>query len=41
MLEHDEDFCAPLSGTTAPADSSCVLMDADAADIDMNAAYYI
>ena len=41
MLEHDEDFCAPLSGTTAPADSSCVLMDADAADVDMNAAYYM
>jgi uncharacterized protein YecT (DUF1311 family) len=40
MLEHDEDFCA-ASGTSAPADSSCVLMDADAADLDMNAAYYM
>jgi uncharacterized protein YecT (DUF1311 family) len=41
MLEHDEDFCATLSGAGAPADSSCVLMDADAADLDMNAAYYM
>jgi uncharacterized protein YecT (DUF1311 family) len=41
LLEHDEDFCAPLTGTTAPADSRCVLMDADAADLDMNAAYYL
>ena len=41
MLEHDEDFCAPLNGSSAPADSSCVVMDADAADLDMNAAYYM
>jgi uncharacterized protein YecT (DUF1311 family) len=41
MLEHDEDFCAPLSGSSAPADSGCVVMDADAADLDMNAAYYM
>jgi len=40
LLEHDEDFCAPVNGTT-PADSGCVLMDADAADLDMNAAYYL
>ena len=40
MLEHDEDFCAPLSGSSAPADSGCVAMDADAR-LDMNAAYYM
>jgi hypothetical protein len=38
MLEHDEDFCAPLSGSSAPGDSGCVAMDAD---LDMNAAYYM
>jgi uncharacterized protein YecT (DUF1311 family) len=36
LLEHDEDFCA----TALPGDV-CVQMNADAADIDMNAAYYL
>jgi hypothetical protein len=40
VLEHDEDFCAAGTGP-APADSGCVLMDADAADLDMNAASYL
>jgi uncharacterized protein YecT (DUF1311 family) len=40
VLEHDEDFCA-LGNGPAPADSGCVLMDADAADLDMNAASYL
>jgi hypothetical protein len=41
MLEHDEDFCAPRNGAAVPVDSGCVLMDADAADLDMNAAAYM
>jgi uncharacterized protein YecT (DUF1311 family) len=41
VLEHDEDFCGPVNGAPASDDSSCVLMDADAADLDMNAAYYL
>jgi hypothetical protein len=40
VLEHDEEFCAAGNGT-APADSGCVLMDVDAADLDMNAASYL
>jgi uncharacterized protein YecT (DUF1311 family) len=39
LLEHDEDFCSPADGTTAPAD--CEQMDANAADIDLDAAYYL
>jgi hypothetical protein len=41
LLEHDEEFCAPTNATNAPADSSCVTMDADAADLDMDAANYL
>jgi uncharacterized protein YecT (DUF1311 family) len=41
LLEHDEEYCAPLAGTTAPAENDCQQMDADAADIDLNAAYYL
>jgi uncharacterized protein YecT (DUF1311 family) len=41
LLEHDEDYCAPVNGTTAPPESGCEQMNADAADIDMNAAYYL
>lgn len=36
LLEHDEDYCA---APTAPAD--CQQMNADAADIDLEAAYYL
>jgi len=41
LLEHDEEYCLRADGTTEPADSGCVVMDADAADIDMNAASYL
>jgi uncharacterized protein YecT (DUF1311 family) len=40
LLEHDEEFCA-ANATNTPADSSCVTMDADAADFDMDAANYL
>ena len=39
LLEHDEDFCAPADGTIASND--CEQQNADAADLDMNAAYYL
>jgi uncharacterized protein YecT (DUF1311 family) len=38
LLEHDEDFCAPAAGTAPP---TCLQMNADAADIDLDAAYYL
>jgi len=44
LLEHDEDYCSPPDGTdgTSPASpGACEQMNADAADIDMNAAYYL
>jgi len=44
LLEHDEDYCAPADGTdgTPPTSAAvCEQMNADAADIDMNAAYYL
>jgi uncharacterized protein YecT (DUF1311 family) len=41
LLEHDEDYCAPVAGTTAPTANDCQQMNADAADIDVNAAYYL
>ncbi|MGO9405192.1 MAG: hypothetical protein ACLPVW_17145 [Terriglobales bacterium] len=40
LLEHDEDYCASLRGTSAATDD-CEQMNADAADIDLNAAYYL
>ena len=39
LLEHDEDFCAPTDGTIAA--SACEQENADAADLDLNAAYYL
>jgi uncharacterized protein YecT (DUF1311 family) len=39
LLEHDEDYCEPTDGTNAQGD--CEQMNADASDIDMNAAYYL
>jgi uncharacterized protein YecT (DUF1311 family) len=39
LLEHDEDFCAPVEGKTASAD--CEQINAEAADIDLDAAYYL
>ena len=46
LLEHDEDYCAPVAGPAAPAGAAppgydCQQMNADAADIDVNAAYYL
>jgi uncharacterized protein YecT (DUF1311 family) len=38
LLEHDEDYCAPAAGIAPP---DCQQMNADAADIDVNAAYYL
>jgi uncharacterized protein YecT (DUF1311 family) len=41
LLEHDEDYCAPTKGTPARSADQCEQMNADAADIDLNAAYYL
>jgi uncharacterized protein YecT (DUF1311 family) len=41
LLEHDEDYCAPVDGTSPPPGDACLQMDADAADIDVNGAYYL
>ncbi len=39
LLEHDEDFCRPTDGMAARRD--CMQMNADAADFDETAAYYL
>ena len=39
LLEHDEDFCSPTDGSVA--DPACEQMNADAADLDETAAYYL
>jgi hypothetical protein len=41
LLEHDEDYCAPVNGAGKPPENVCEPMNADAADIDLNAAYYL
>jgi hypothetical protein len=41
LLEHDEDYCLPVAGETAPPENDCVQMNADSAELDMNAAYYL
>ena len=41
VLEHDEDFCAPVAGAPAPPSAICGQMNADAADVDLIAAYYL
>ncbi|HLI77099.1 MAG TPA: hypothetical protein VKV02_09150 [Acidobacteriaceae bacterium] len=41
LLEHDEDFCSLGDGTAAPPDSGCEQLNADAADTDETAAYYL
>jgi uncharacterized protein YecT (DUF1311 family) len=41
LMEHDEDYCAPINAATAPPANDCEEMNADAADIDLNAAYYL
>ncbi len=41
LLEHDEDFCAPVDGTVPPAGDGCLQMEADALDLDLDAANYV
>jgi hypothetical protein len=41
LLEHDEDYCAPVDRTTRPPANICEPMNAEAADIDLTAAYYL
>jgi hypothetical protein len=41
LLEHDEDYCALVDNTAAPPKDGCEQMNADAADIDLDAAYYL
>lgn len=41
VLEHDEDYCAPAAGRIALPQNNCQQINADAADIDLNAAYYV
>ncbi|MGO8757042.1 MAG: lysozyme inhibitor LprI family protein [Terracidiphilus sp.] len=41
VLEHDEDYCWSPPGTPAPDPDDCQQMIADAADDDMNAAYFM
>lgn len=41
LLEHDADHCAGTNGAATGMESACEQMNADAADIDMNAAYYL
>lgn len=41
LLEHDEDYCAPVNPGTASPSDDCEQMNADAADIDLNAAYFL
>jgi uncharacterized protein YecT (DUF1311 family) len=41
LLEHDEDYCAPVGGATPPPQNVCRQMNAEAADIDLNAAWYL
>jgi uncharacterized protein YecT (DUF1311 family) len=41
LLEHDEDYCAPVGGLPPPPQTVCQQMNADAADIDLTAAYYL
>ncbi|MGB8031494.1 MAG: lysozyme inhibitor LprI family protein, partial [Terracidiphilus sp.] len=41
VLEHDEDYCWHPPGTPEPDPEDCQQMNADAADDDMNAAYFM
>jgi hypothetical protein len=41
VLEHNEDYCAPATGATGPDQEDCEQMNADASDVDMNAALYV
>ena len=41
MLEHDEDYCWHPENTPAPPQDQCEQMNANAADDDLNAAYFM
>ena len=41
LLEHDENYCATVGGIAVAPPPACEQMNADAADIDVNAAYYL
>lgn len=41
VLQHDEDYCAPTDGSIAPEQAVCQQMNADAADIDVDAADFV
>ena len=41
LLEHDEDFCASVGGIAVALPPACEQMNADAADTDLNSAYYL
>lgn len=41
VLLHDERFCDPASGGPAPTTTVCEQLNAQAADVDMNAAYFM
>ncbi len=41
VLEHDEDYCWHPEGTPAPPEDECMQANLDAADADMNAAYFM
>ncbi len=40
VLEHDEDYCCPAARLSRRT-NNCQQTNADAADIDLNAAYYV
>lgn len=41
VLEHDEDYCWHPEGTAAPPQDECMQANLDAADADMDAAYFM
>lgn len=41
LLGHDEDYCALTNEATAPPGNVCEQMNAQAADVDLDAAYYL
>lgn len=41
LLEHTEDYCSPAVDPSLPPPDQCEQENADAADLDMNAAYYL
>ena len=41
LLQHDEDYCRPAVGYPPPPQDVCERMTADAADVDVTAAYYL